>query len=577
MNNIEIFNKVKRPFVIVGDKIAIVTKKELDVLKLPHYFNSNNEEIIDNILKILETHDEIKIPFFNRDNKKISLNKNDNLNRWITNNIDLETEDKYEKFIIDILDTLLKSKDELRKKLIKDLISTGFKDENDNDFYNSIIEQELYKINRAIRDRSEFNEVELFFNQDEIELINNNDLGDVDYMFDLVDIYLQFKHDRYFEPFEMLSNRYTALLYLLSFKHNKRWEETFAHRENYTDVKTYSGNIPLSFIKGLSDEKLRYMVKNKSNSLNIFSNNYSTFSIEEKNIFYFDVFTFEVFRRGMQYELLENGAKVGRIEATISRVLDHLIHYPEQLEKPFNDMFEFLFDQRKDGLFISGVFNAVSFLEKIFPEEDFFDRLVVPNIDKLNDFDMSKDYMKLYYDIITKRKYVFYNKTESLLSNQDSRLIKVDSFRGSEFDSFSIMTKSLLGDNSENIDDFSQDLLKEIIKKGLEKFEGSLLKTSEKNRLYRILASFIHDDNLNISDKFIKTFFNEIGKLKLRKSVIYKIFGMPERLMGNSHAFHRLKKDSFFGRGFTEILSLVSDLDFQDSIKEIILQLSLSD
>jgi hypothetical protein len=150
---------------------------------------------------------------------------------------------------------------------------------------------------------------------------------------------------------------------------------------------------------------------------------------------------------------------------------------------------------------------------------------------------------------------------------------------------FILMMNALFRMDTETRKLVSSSTMKEIINNGVKSFIGSTDTYSLRNRMARIMASFIHEkNNENIDEKYlppkkedIRYLIETFSNSKLRSSFFAKIFNMPQKLEANYYEINENMENSiFFKRTYSEFVNMISDIDYSTELDSVILLLSLS-
>jgi hypothetical protein len=130
----------------------------------------------------------------------------------------------------------------------------------------------------------------------------------------------------------------------------------------------------------------------------------------------------------------------------------------------------------------------------------------------------------------------------------------------------------------------SDEIVQDIITKGVEAFIGSSDTYSLRNRMARTMASFIHEKNTDRNKKYdiprekdIRYLIETFSNSKLRATFFAKIFNMPQQLESNYYEIrNNMEKDSFFRRSYAEFVNMIDDIDYSEELDSVILLLALS-
>jgi len=338
--------------------------------------------------------------------------------------------------------------------------------------------------------------------------------------------------------------------------------------KNYIDAKKLinswpinHGNIDIPFIilKELSDTQL------------------SLISGEFRSIIDLKIIDLEIMRRKLEPRLL--------MKINVNMLRSFLIKisvWPTNFEVEMKEILEKMIDDHLDNGIIQNIIDLSRDLDSRFPHEEM--RLIYLIKDKINEFNKKYFQREISFDYF-KLNYIYHNNQifEHVLASSDINFLYNSEFF-SEVNKIKIMLNVLFRKNKKiDPEIFSDELLIEIFKYGIGSIIGPAI-ASEKRRFIRMFSSLLHEiSSIKVSDRIIRLFFTKLSNSKIRKTVLEKMFGMPEIIDGNSFLRSRdrhreysvLDQAIFLGREYSELLPIIDDLDIQNGIKSTILLLAL--
>jgi hypothetical protein len=218
------------------------------------------------------------------------------------------------------------------------------------------------------------------------------------------------------------------------------------------------------------------------------------------------------------------------------------------------------------------------FINKVFNE---FSEKIVKEFPEL-----SIDYIRSYF-IMTKNRRTSFNY-DSVLFSGDETLLNYSNLNDRE-GKFALMCHIIFRMDSSRREMITNEVIEEIIDKGVSSFIGSSDSYSLRNRMARILASLIHEKEMvkeynsnehiyeKPRDQDIKFLVQKFAESKLRSSFFAKIFNMPVEIDSNYWKISKnMQKDMFFYRPYSEFVNIIGDIDYCEELSSVILLLALT-
>jgi len=343
--------------------------------------------------------------------------------------------------------------------------------------------------------------------------------------------------------------------------------------------RTFYMKIPVMILDGLSDETLIQIYKNlNEENTNIICN--LLFEMIKRNISPENMGSSIIYNLN-QYLLFETPVWPYYYENEIRALIFKILEQSPRKENIIEAIVEL-------GIYTDSThFNRNRYyLMNLLLEEEFGKKFetILRNIYNVN---FSIDYFKIYYQtIIQSDKFYYYNKGSdnvfaNVLSSSDIRTLTLGAFL-SDASKLNIMFNVLLKNGGCNPEKLSDELLNEVFTYGIKTIPGPA-STSEKRRFIRIFSSLLHRSNSSTDERTIKLFFKNLSEIRIRKTVLEKMFGMPEITSQNRYILYdanfevrsSLTKTKYFGLEYFSLVPIINNLNVHSAIKSVILRLAL--
>jgi hypothetical protein len=458
---------------------------------------------------------------------------------------------------------------ELRKEFLKEFYKTSFKTSSITEsLVNRVVKEELRRVDKELAYYFKNEDIKIMLTGEKSTLISELDFDD-SYFEILMNIGAYAKDESYYSVRSFNLNELKNISLFRAFRNIKKDKiETTIEKISTYGVYSRISSIPFSILRDLDYFQITSIIIRKN--ITYSASNLWIEIVRREHA--------EIFLNSISSSSYSHISDLGKFLVEKTSV------WPVQMEKELSFLLKKFIENINPSFAKSFLDRVVNISKEI--DSKFFvdDKMYLINlfkeefqefIIKTTERDCSFDYFSLYY-----RSDETVSSYENVLAPRDLAFLNSGEFM-SDVSKLKIMLDVIFKNRGKTyLQNLSDDVVKEVIKNGIGVITGPAI-ASEKRRFIRIFASLLHQRNTLVDDRLIRLFFKGLSDSKIRRTVLEKLFSLPEIIEGNNFIIGSrnsggiISSTVFFGKEYQDLMPLIDDLNIHSSIKSTILLLAL--